>query len=322
MHTRLSQGQGTLAATICLIVITAGIAPARGDDTGILGRLFRLGGNSSDSGSTSKPTTGSPNQFGALPYGRAPSSTSGAVPPTGISPLAPAPMISNYNGLPSTSVTTPPVVDGPSPRLAPKPRTSPAVTTADPLLTRFALGRSNDGSQFGMFLQIFADGTVVDSEGVHHIRAADLRAVVDTVQSGDLYRVRGHCGAPSTDFIEYVHVVIYERRLGRLNAHSFSYSGNTQGCDQSVRQLHTILENLQAKLSRQPGVNNPGQGPGSATLPTPVISSPLTTPVSPSPAPLSPAPTFLPRTGAQPSTPAVNPDAGAVIPLTPVDPSR
>ena len=113
--------------------------------------------------------------------------------------------------------------------LAPKPRTSPAVTTADPVLTRFALGRSNDGSQFGMFLQVFADGTVVDSEGVHHIRATDLRPIVDMVQSGELFRVRGHCGAPSTDFIEYVHVVIYERRLGRLNAHSFSYSGNGQG---------------------------------------------------------------------------------------------
>ena len=56
---------------------------------------------------------------------------------------------------------------------------SPAVTTADPVLTKFALGRSNDGSQFGMFLQIFADGTVVDSEGVHRIRAADLRPIVD-----------------------------------------------------------------------------------------------------------------------------------------------
>ena len=90
------------------------------------------------------------------------------------------------------------------------------MTNADPLLTRLALGRSNDGSQFGMFLQIFTDGTVIDSEGVHHLRAADLKPIMDLVQSGDLTRTRGHCGAPATDFIEYVNVVVYERRLGRL----------------------------------------------------------------------------------------------------------
>ncbi len=173
-------------------------------------------------------------------------------------------MISNFNELPQTPVTTPPVADGPTQRLSPRPRVSPAVTTADPLLTRFALGRSNDGTQFGMFMQIFADGTVIDSEGVHHIRATDLRPIFETVQSGELYRVRGHCGTPSTDFIEYVHIVVYERRLGRLNAHSFSYAGNTQGCDQAIRQLHTKLENLQAKLSRQPVMTSPAASVGGA----------------------------------------------------------
>jgi hypothetical protein len=157
-----------------------------------------------------------------------------------------------------------------------------------------------------MFLQVFADGTVIDSDGVHHIRPADLRPIVDAVQEGDLYRVRGHCGAPSTDFIEYVHVVIYERRLGRLSAHSFSYSGSTHGCDQSVRQLHTILENLQAKMSRQ---SNPSQtGP-----------SPTVTPEGSNPLPVGPAPAFGPHIGNQPTAPAVNPGSGSVIPLTPVD---
>ena len=175
---------------------------------------------------------------------------------------------------------------------------SPAVTTADPVLTRFALGRSNDGSQFGMFLQVFADGTVIDSEGVHHLRAADLRPIVETVQSGELYRVRGHCGAPSTDFIEYVHVVIYERRLGRLNAHSFSYSGNSQGCDQSIRHLHTILENLQAKLSRQPGTASPAVGVGSGTrAPSPVGPAPMSVPGASSSIPTGPAPAFGPAFG-------------------------
>ncbi len=124
------------------------------------------------------------------------------------------------------------------------------MTNADPLLTRLALGRSDDGSQFGMFLQIFADGTVIDSEGVHHLRQADLKPILDLLQSGDLTRTRGHCGAPATDFIDYVNIVVYERRLGRLWAHTLSYSGNPQGCDHAVRHLHTTLETLQTKLSR------------------------------------------------------------------------
>jgi hypothetical protein len=232
-------------------------------------------------------------------------------------------MISNFNGLPQTPVTTPPVPNGPAQRLAPRPRVNPAVTTADPVLTRFALGRSNDGSQFGMFLQVFADGTVIDSEGAHHVRAADLRPILEVVQSGELYRLRGHCGAASTDFIEYVHVVIYERRLGRLSAHSFSYSGNTQGCDQSIRHLHTSLENLQAKLSRQPAVTSPGVGVGALSAPDPLGPATTLTPGGSNPLPTGTAPTFGPRPGSRPNAPAVNPGAdapsGTVIPLTPVD---
>jgi hypothetical protein len=302
MHPRVSQSLGKFTTALVFIIVAAGLSPVWGDDTGLLGRLFRMGGGSSDSSTSSAR----PNQSAPLPYGRDPSTMGSAVPPAAASPLAPSPMISNFNGLPQAPVATPPVADGPGQRLAPKPRVSPAVTTADPLLTRLALGRSNDGSQFGMFLQVFADGTVIDSDGVHHIRAADLRPIVDAVQEGDLYRVRGHCGAPSTDFIEYVHVVIYERRLGRLSAHSFSYSGSTQGCDQSVRQLHTILENLQAKMSRQ---SNPSQtGP-----------SPTVTPEGSNPLPGGPAPAFGPHIGNQPTAPAVNPGSGSVIPLTPVD---
>jgi hypothetical protein len=162
----------------------------------------------------------------------------------------------------------------PGQRLAPQPRVSSAITTADPVLTRFALGRSNDGSQFGMFLQVFADGTVVDSDGVHHLRPADLRPIMDAVQSGELYRLKGHCGTPATDFIEYVHIVVYEHRLGRLMAHSFSYSGNPQGCDHAIRRIHTALENLQAKLSRQPAV----AAPAVSASPVPFGNSPATHP--------------------------------------------
>jgi len=186
-------------------------------------------------------------------------------------------------------------------------------------LTRVALGRSNDGSQFGMFVQVFADGTVIDSEGVHHLRAADLKPIVDLLQSGDLYRVRGHCGAPATDFVEYVHVVIYERRFGRLTAHSFSYSGNTQGCDQSIRHLHTTLENLQVKLSRQAGAAQPGVGVSSA--PVPLSASPMPAPAG-NPGLGNSTSSFGPSNG-QPTPPDVNPGGAApVIPLTPADRSR
>jgi hypothetical protein len=303
MHPRVSQSVGRLTGALCLCIVAVGLTPASGDDdTGFLGRLFRLGGGSSDSNASAAR----PNRSAPLPYGRDPSATGSAVPPSGASPLAPSPMISNFNGLPPAPVATPPVADGPAQRLAPKPRVSPAVTTADPLLTRLALGRSNDGSQFGMFLQVFTDGTVIDSDGVHHIRPADLRPIVEAVQSGDLYRVRGHCGAPSTDFIEYVHVVIYERRIGRLSAHSFSYSGSTQGCDQPIRQLHTVLENLQAKVSRQSNA--------SQAEPAPTV-----TPLGLIPNPSGPAPAFGPHVGSQRAAPAVNSSNGAVIPLTPVD---
>src|SRR5262249_6337303 len=156
-----------------------------------------------------------------------------------------------------------------------KLRVSSAVTNADPILTRFALGRSNDGSSFGMFLQVFADGTVVDSEGVHQMRPAELKPITDVVQSGEVYRLRGHCGAPSTDFIEYVHIVVYERRFGRLQAHAFSYSGNPQGCDHIIRHLHAALETLQAKLSHAPMPASTGiNGASPATPLNPASSAP------------------------------------------------
>jgi hypothetical protein len=195
------------------------------------------------------------------------------------------------------------------------------VTNADPLLTRLAVGRSNDGSQFGMFLQIFADGTVLDTEGIHRLRPSELKPIVDLVQSGDLNKVRGHCGLPSTDFVEYVHVVVYERRLGRLTAHSFSYSGNTDGCDHAIRHLHTTLENLQVKLSRQPAPNHTGAGDIAAPAPVGPARGSSANPAAGYPA----GEPGFPSSG-QPAAPAVNAatpaPTGPVIPLTPADPSR
>jgi hypothetical protein len=300
MHLPVSQITKTGLVTAMILGAAPSLVRAQ-DDSSFLGRLFRGGASSSSSNSPAKPSAGNP-------YGR-----SSSAPADGSQPANPyAPMTgSNYGGLTQqTPVTTPPnAATGPAQRLSPRPRTSAPVTNADPLLTRLALGRSSDGTQFGMFLQVFTDGTVIDSEGVHRLRGADLKPIMDVVQSGELYRARGHCGAPATDFIEYVNVVIYERRLGRLAAHSFSYSGNPQGCENAIRQLHTTLENLQVKLSRQSG--------GSQT-PAGVSSSPL--PMAPVTGPGS-----VPAFDHQPAPPAVNPGqppSGGVIPLTPVDSSR
>jgi hypothetical protein len=282
------------AVGTALLLLGASRAMADGDDSGpgLLGRIFRFGGGSSSPAPAPSQATGS-QTTAPLPYG---SSFGDSLPASGSTPR-PASPLSNAGGLPETPAVS--GSNGSAERLTPKPRVSSAVTNADPVLTRFALGHSNDGASFGMFLQIFADGTVVDSEGVHHLRLPDLKPIIEVVQSGEVYHVRGHCGAPSTDFIEYVHLVVYERRFGRLQAHSFSYSGNPQGCDHVIRHLHTALENLQAKLSHQP---TPA-GAAPAALPA--------LPASPAAAPLNPAPSLPPAS-----------PAGTVIPLSPADTHR
>jgi hypothetical protein len=252
-----------------VLVLGTTVSSTHADDSGFFGRLFRSG--------SSAPA---PKPASSLPYSRDISSSSGNnfVPPAVSTPSnGPAPLPNFGNPLegPSTPTVVTPTTD-PTPRVAPKPRSVPAVTTADPLITRFALARSNDGTQFGMFLQVFADGTVLDSEGIHYVRPNDLKPILDLVESGSLSRVHGHCGAPSTDYTEYVQIVAFERRLGRLMANQFSYSGNPQGCDHAIRHLHTALENLQAKISRPatPAAGNSAPAPAPAPNGAPVISSP------------------------------------------------
>jgi hypothetical protein len=319
MRGGLWKAVGALAAP-GLLVLTLDPAAVGGDDTSFFGRLFRLGGNSSSSSSSSFPSSpGSTGRSGASGSGSATSrygdigTGSSFVPPathsTGPSPTPASGPISpegpSTPDLPGSSTA--------SPRLAPRARVTSAVTSADPLVTRMALGRSNDGNQFGMFLQVFADGTVIDSEGVHRLGSADIRPLYEAIQNGELTRLHGHCGTPSNDFVEYVHLVVFERRMGRLQAHSFSYGGNPQGCESGLRTLHAALENIQAKLSHQPSAAAAGVGPGTLT------SGPAPTAVSAfagSPAPLAGAAAPpLPDPGAGPGSPA-----GSVIPLTPIPP--
>jgi hypothetical protein len=218
-----TRGATVLASCFVLIGLTASVGHAdEPQSSGRLARLFRFGGASSPS-----------------------------APPAGHVHTNDAPTTSAA-GLPvaATPPSTPTVAaDGPAPRIAPQPRVSRPPTEADPIVSRVAIGRSDGGGQFAMFLEVFADGTVIDSEGVHRVGNDVMKPLMEALRLGELYRLKGHCGAPSTDFIEHAHVVIYERSLGKLRATSFSYSGNPQGCDPSVKKLHAALDAVQNKLS-------------------------------------------------------------------------
>jgi hypothetical protein len=186
-----------------------------------------------------------------------------------------------------------------------------------------ALGRSNDGSQFGMFLQVFADGTAIDSDGVHRLSAADLRPIAEVIQGGELTRVRGHCSSPSADFVEYVQIVVFERRMGRLQAHSLSYSGSPQGCDPTIRHLHTVIETVQAKLSRQPMAAGSSGTEVAGPNPTHGASPPISMPPVAFGGTGGASGIGIRRIPPLPDPTVVNPPPsgrGAVIPLSPIEP--
>jgi len=148
-----------------------------------------------------------------------------------------------------------------------------AVTEADPLVTRVSIGRSDDGKQFCMFVQVFADGTILDSEGGHHVGATHLRPIAELLQSGDLAKLSGHCGGPASDFIEQVHVVAYDRYRGKLRATTFSHSGNTQGCDPAVRKLGEAIDALQMKLAGSPQPQPTSAAGNAPPIPSPVLGA-------------------------------------------------
>lgn len=258
-----------------------GPGTGRADEPGIFGRIFR-GGGSPPPAKANAPATGG----AGLPYGRTPSTALPSGPVSrfdGGAGAGPAyETVSNQVATPQPDASAD---SGSLPKLTPKSRVNRPITNAEPVLTRFALGRSNDGSQFGMFLEIFADGTVLDSEGVHHVRPADLKPVMEAIQGSDFSRIRGHSGAPPTDFIDHVQIIVFDRRLGRLTAHPFSYSGNPQGVDHAVRHLHTALEGLQLKLSR---TDQPVAGETAAPNSGPQAVVPLTTSPAASTSPAAP----------------------------------
>ncbi len=172
---------------------------------------------------------------------------------------------------------------GPGPRLVAQPRNTKAATEADPLVTRISICRAADGKPFCAFLQVFADGTVMDSDGVHKVGADLLRPIAQALQSGELTRLKGHCGGPAADYIEQVHAVVYDRYLGRLRAHSFSYSGNPQGCEPAVRQLNAAVDAIQAKLMGPPV---PASAATATAPPTGRVTTGASQPIDLTPVPL------------------------------------
>jgi hypothetical protein len=224
MRPRIHRALGVALAAAGLLAAGLIARPSRGDDPPRLGRLFRFGSNASSK--PSKP----PEPPATDAYGNPLPSTAGSLPPSS------SPFSTNGGGSAGS-------------RIIPQPRVSRPVTESDPILTRIAIGRSDDGKQFGMCLQVFADGTVLDSEGVHRVGSDILRPLAQAIQATDSSRLKGHCGGPPADFIEQIHVVIYERAYGKLRANAFSYSGNPQGCEPAVRHLHAAIEALQTKIS-------------------------------------------------------------------------
>ena len=211
----------------CILLIGLAANTSIGDEpggTGRLGRLFRFGGG----GTNSVPATAPPGNNRDVAAMTRPVAT--------VSPSTP-PSTPDFSTREAGA------------RIAPQPRVVKPPTDSDPLVTRVAICRSSDGSQFASFLQVFADGTVLDGSGVHRVGGDLMKPIVDALHQTELFRLKGHCGAPSTDFVESVQLVVYERSYGKLRAASFSYSGNPHGCDPSVHKLHAAIEALETKLN-------------------------------------------------------------------------
>ncbi len=239
----------------------------------------------------------------------------------------------------SPAVTSPGFGETSTNRVNARPRHNGPVTEADPILTRVGLGRSDSGSSFALFIQIYADGTVIDSEGVHRLPVSQIKQILAVIRGHDFSKVHGHCGQPSADFIENVQMVVYDRSMGRLRAHAFSYAGNPEGCDSSVGHLHKALDDLVMQISTgrptetaATTISSPSTQPGTATT-SPLGNSPnVTFSGSPAslpqlvestqPVPSQPQPSNIPSfsQGAlvpklpATSTPLVNGETGLVAP--------
>ena len=151
LHRARRPGMVMAAASLVLGVIAA--PSIRGEEPGRLGRLFRIGA----------PSRGRAFLRGEAKAGEKPDVRRDlSAPPRRSLPLYPG----------SPDPPAPPLsgaTESAGSRIKPQPRVNRAITEAEPLVTRISIGRTDDGKQFCMFVQIFADGTVLDSDGVHRV---------------------------------------------------------------------------------------------------------------------------------------------------------
>lgn len=257
---------------VAFSVLLAVSGQVSADEPRGLGRLFRFGNRGNSSSVPEPPTrartperveTRANETSAGMPANRLPASGARATGTVNLPTTRDLPTLANTDAARRSMapLATPPAsslpaeamlpqdVGAPALRLVPQPRVSKPATSAAPILTRVQIGRSDDGGTFGMFLQIYADGTVIDSEGVHRVGADVMRPLIEALRAADVGRIKGHCGGPPVDYIQQVMLIVYDQNRGRLQANSFSYSGNLQGCDPAIKQLQDAIDAVQMRLS-------------------------------------------------------------------------
>ncbi len=291
-----------------------------------LSRLFRLGGARNSAKPAPKPHDHDhDHESEEIDIARVPSERDRKDRYPDIEPAEPSPF--------QPAVVSPGFGEPANARIAARPKYSGPVTEADPILTRVGIARSDGGNSFALFVQVYADGTVIDTEGVHRLPLAQIKPILSVIRGHDFSRVRGHCGQPSADFIENVQMVVYDRSMGRLRAHAFSYAGDPKGCDPSVAHLHKAVDELIMKLASNrsgdmAGTTSPGVVEGNVELragngPIPSSAVVATEPVQ-GVSPASPAIVTVPAVpsqGVQSSQPAIVPRLPSASVPSPFAPS-
>lgn len=308
------------AIAVALVAAWAAPTISHADGPGLFGRIFKK--------RDARNNSPAPRPNVLPPMTRPAPGAAGAGAAGGANDPAPG----SDSPLPFTNNANPaPVAPNDAPGGRPREATAAAsrpITEADPLLTRVSLIRGDRGQHFGVFLQIYMDGTVVDSQGVHRLSKGDLAPIVQAIQACDVTQRQPHCGGQSSDYLEAVQFVVYDRSGNKLRAHAFSCSGDFRGCDQGLQRLQVVLDELMAKLSGAPAAadaaaptiaERPAQQPApdlrdeSQQLQIPTIpgedAAPPPPSISPGPGDGAAAPTVIESTPIGGDLPALTPPA-------------
>lgn len=308
---------------------------AHADGPGLFGRLFKK--------KEARNANPAPRQNGLPGMTRPAPGSAGADPDAhdhGSGPEGSSLPFTNANANPEPAAPVPGPADPAQARNDPRPAAPTAssrpITEADPLLTRVSLIRGDKGQRFGVFLQIYTDGTVLDSQGIHRLQRSEMAPIIQAIQACDVTRRPAHCGGQSSDYLEAVQFVIHDRSSGKLRAHAFSCSGDIRTCDQGLQRLQMVLDELMTKFSGGPSPDAGAVGPGPVAS-GPIVSTPagggpslpiapangdpeqLQVPIVPG-ADTAPPPPFAPPASDAAGSGEPAP-AGGLPPLTPPSPS-